>query len=65
MSHKKSVFETRENYTVSVSVWMSFPFKGVLSLVSHFKKELCLGSMYCHLLFCESNEGSNRAAERE
>lgn len=34
-------------------------------LFHFFKKELCLGGMHCHLLFCESNGGRDRAAERE
>lgn len=35
-------------------------------LLFHFlKKELCLGGMHCHLLFCESNGGRDGAAGRE
>lgn len=47
---------------------MSLLCRGVLSLVSLFKKELCSGGVDCHLLFCESNEGNNgqlRERERE
>lgn len=52
------------SYTVSVSIWMFIPFWGVFSLVSLLRKELCLGGMHCHLLFCEPNGGRDRAAER-
>jgi len=64
VSHQNSVLKL-ERITVSVSILMSLPYEGVLSLVSHFKKELCSGGVYCHLLFGDSNKGSNGAAERE
>lgn len=60
-SHKNFVL----NYTVSISIWMSLLFRECYLLFHFFKKELCLGGMHCHLLFCESNGGRDRAAERE
>lgn len=53
------------NYTVSISIWMPLLSRECYLLFHFSKKELCLGGMHCHLLFCESNGGRDRAAERE